>query len=196
MGFFRKATFVATGGLSGVAGVKANSKKERTAKASEAQVRLMREQQLNTPVQSAAAQRLAGARPLSAGCIRGRNSQRVRQNAGRSEGMLGVSALGGFTFRRRSGREICWMTRAVAIEVGEAPDWRVALDFHSSSGRVAHFALYGKARTNGEREDISVEWVEKALAPAMKNLREAAEEAKRSAVETARVEVAISRTRS
>ena len=36
--------------------------------------------------------------------------------------MLGVSALGGFTFRRRSGREICWMTRAVAIEVGEAPD--------------------------------------------------------------------------
>ena len=65
----------------------------------------------------------------------------------------------------------------------------MALDFHSSSGRVAHFALYGKARTNGEREDISVEWVEKALAPAMKNLREAAEEAKRSAVETARVEV-------
>ena len=42
MGFMRKALFVSTGGLSGVA-VKANSKKERTAKAAEKQVRLQQQ---------------------------------------------------------------------------------------------------------------------------------------------------------
>ncbi len=42
MGFLRKATFVATGGLSGVA-IKANSKKERTAKALEKEARLQKE---------------------------------------------------------------------------------------------------------------------------------------------------------
>lgn len=41
MGFLRKALFVGTGGLSGVA-IKANSKKERTAKALEEQTRIMR----------------------------------------------------------------------------------------------------------------------------------------------------------
>jgi hypothetical protein len=40
MGFLRKGLFVATGGLSGAAGVKANSKKERTAKALEKQNRV------------------------------------------------------------------------------------------------------------------------------------------------------------
>jgi hypothetical protein len=40
MGFLRKGLFVASGGLSGAAGVKANSKKERTAKALEQQNRL------------------------------------------------------------------------------------------------------------------------------------------------------------
>ncbi len=35
----RKALFLGTGGLSGMAGVRANSKKERTAKAAEKQVR-------------------------------------------------------------------------------------------------------------------------------------------------------------
>jgi hypothetical protein len=44
MGFLRKGLFVATGGVSGVAGVKANSKKERTAKALEKQNRLLQEQ--------------------------------------------------------------------------------------------------------------------------------------------------------
>jgi hypothetical protein len=44
MGLLRKATFVATGGASGLVGVKANSKKERTAKALEEQNRLMKEQ--------------------------------------------------------------------------------------------------------------------------------------------------------
>ena len=44
MGFLRKGLFVATGGLSGAAGVKANSKKERTAKALEKQNRLIKEQ--------------------------------------------------------------------------------------------------------------------------------------------------------
>lgn len=39
MGFLRKGLFVASGGLSGAAGIKANSKKERTAKAAEAQLR-------------------------------------------------------------------------------------------------------------------------------------------------------------
>jgi len=39
MGFLRKGLFVATGGVSGAAGIKANSKKERTAKALEAQNR-------------------------------------------------------------------------------------------------------------------------------------------------------------
>jgi hypothetical protein len=43
MGFMRKALFLGTGGLSGMAGVKANSKKERTAKAAEQQVRLQRQ---------------------------------------------------------------------------------------------------------------------------------------------------------
>jgi hypothetical protein len=43
MGFMRKALFVSTGGLSGLA-VKANSKKERTAKAAEKQVRLQQQQ--------------------------------------------------------------------------------------------------------------------------------------------------------
>jgi hypothetical protein len=42
MGFLRKATFVATGGASGLV-IKANSKKERTAKALEAQVRLQKQ---------------------------------------------------------------------------------------------------------------------------------------------------------
>lgn len=44
MGFMRKALFVSTGGLSGVAGVKANSKKERTAKAAEKQLRIQKQQ--------------------------------------------------------------------------------------------------------------------------------------------------------
>jgi hypothetical protein len=44
MGLFRKATFVATGGLSGAAGVRANSKKDRTAKALEEQNRLIKQQ--------------------------------------------------------------------------------------------------------------------------------------------------------
>jgi len=43
MGFLRKGLFVASGGLSGAAGIKANSKKERTAKAMEAQLRLQKQ---------------------------------------------------------------------------------------------------------------------------------------------------------
>ena len=43
MGFLRKATFVATGGASGLF-IKGNSKKERTAKALEKQVRLQKAQ--------------------------------------------------------------------------------------------------------------------------------------------------------
>jgi hypothetical protein len=43
MGFMRKALFLGTGGLSGAAGVRANSKKERTAKAAEKQVRLQKQ---------------------------------------------------------------------------------------------------------------------------------------------------------
>jgi hypothetical protein len=43
MGFMRKALFLGTGGLSGMAGVRANSKKERTAKAAEKQVRLQQQ---------------------------------------------------------------------------------------------------------------------------------------------------------
>jgi len=39
----RKALFLGTGGLSGMAGVKANSKKDRTAKAAEKQVRLQKQ---------------------------------------------------------------------------------------------------------------------------------------------------------
>ena len=42
MGLLRKATWVATGGLSGLA-IKANSKKERTAKAIEQQNRLLKQ---------------------------------------------------------------------------------------------------------------------------------------------------------
>lgn len=42
MGFTRKALFLATGGLSGLA-IKANSAKERTARAAEKQVRLQRQ---------------------------------------------------------------------------------------------------------------------------------------------------------
>lgn len=63
MGFMRKALFVSTGGLSGVAGVKANSKKERTAKAAEKQLRLQR-QQLRAAESAARAQKSA-ARTLS-----------------------------------------------------------------------------------------------------------------------------------
>jgi hypothetical protein len=48
MGFMRKALFVYTGGLSGLA-VKANSKKERTAKAAEKQVRLQQQQLKKRP---------------------------------------------------------------------------------------------------------------------------------------------------
>lgn len=43
MGFMRKALFLGTGGLSGAAGIKANSKKERTAKAAEKQLRLQKQ---------------------------------------------------------------------------------------------------------------------------------------------------------
>jgi hypothetical protein len=53
MGFVRKALFLGTGGLSGVAGVRANSKKERTAKAAEKQVRLQRQVQAGVSRQSA-----------------------------------------------------------------------------------------------------------------------------------------------
>lgn len=42
MGFMRKALFLGTGGASGLA-VKSNSKKERTAKALEQQVKLQKE---------------------------------------------------------------------------------------------------------------------------------------------------------
>jgi hypothetical protein len=42
MGFMRKALFLGTGGVSGL-GVRANSKKERTAKAAEKQVRLQKQ---------------------------------------------------------------------------------------------------------------------------------------------------------
>lgn len=42
MGFMRKALFLGTGGLSGAAGIRLNSKKERTAKALETQVRLQK----------------------------------------------------------------------------------------------------------------------------------------------------------
>ena len=42
MGFMRKTLFLGTGGMSGLV-VKANSKKERTAKAAEKQVRLQRQ---------------------------------------------------------------------------------------------------------------------------------------------------------
>jgi len=44
MGFLRKTLWVSTGGLSGAVGVKANSKKDRTAKAAEAQLKLLKEQ--------------------------------------------------------------------------------------------------------------------------------------------------------
>jgi hypothetical protein len=44
MGFLRKALWVGTGGVSGMAGVKANSKKARTANALEQQSRLMQQQ--------------------------------------------------------------------------------------------------------------------------------------------------------
>jgi hypothetical protein len=40
MGLLRKTLFIGTGGLSGVAGVRANSKKERSAKALEKQLAL------------------------------------------------------------------------------------------------------------------------------------------------------------
>lgn len=43
MGFIRKATFIGTGGVSGLF-IKANSKKERTAKATEKQLRLQKQQ--------------------------------------------------------------------------------------------------------------------------------------------------------
>jgi hypothetical protein len=48
----RKVLFLGTGGLSGMAGVRANSKKERTAKAAEKQVRLQEQAmrpELRTP---------------------------------------------------------------------------------------------------------------------------------------------------
>lgn len=59
MGFMRKGLFVATGGLSGVA-IKANPKKERTAKAMEKQVRLQK-QQLKASAQTAHSTRAAAA---------------------------------------------------------------------------------------------------------------------------------------
>jgi hypothetical protein len=66
MGFMRKALFVSTGGLSGLA-VKANSKKERTAKAAEKQVRLQQRQltgsqRTTTRVASPSAQRSTAAK--------------------------------------------------------------------------------------------------------------------------------------
>jgi hypothetical protein len=54
MGFTRKALFLGTGGLSGLF-IKANSKKERTAKAAEKQLQLQRQmmRQQQTPYQQA-----------------------------------------------------------------------------------------------------------------------------------------------
>lgn len=60
MGFMRKALFVSTGGLSGVA-VKANSKKERAAKAAEKQVKLQRQMLKTQQAQAAAAAQAAQA---------------------------------------------------------------------------------------------------------------------------------------
>lgn len=54
MGFMRKGLFVATGGASGMAGLKANSKKERTAKAMEQQVRLQKQMLKQQSVQAPA----------------------------------------------------------------------------------------------------------------------------------------------
>lgn len=63
MGFLRKATWVATGGASGLV-VKANSKKERTAKALEQQNRLMK-QQLKLARQTAPSESSGNADPIS-----------------------------------------------------------------------------------------------------------------------------------
>jgi hypothetical protein len=52
MGLMRKALFVGTGGLSGMAGVRANSKKERTAKAAEKQVRLQGQTRVARPTRT------------------------------------------------------------------------------------------------------------------------------------------------
>ena len=64
MGFLRKAAFVSTGGMSGLV-IKANSKKERTAKAMEKQVKLqkqaVRAQQRVAHQQSVAARQQAHA---------------------------------------------------------------------------------------------------------------------------------------
>ena len=62
MGFMRKALFLGTGGLSGVAGVKANSKKDRTAKAAEKQLRLQKQARRagQRPVRTATSTRAAG----------------------------------------------------------------------------------------------------------------------------------------
>lgn len=60
MGFLRKGLFVASGGLSGAAGIKANSKKERTAKAMEAQLRLQKQaMRANRPAAVPKAQKAA-----------------------------------------------------------------------------------------------------------------------------------------
>ena len=69
MGLFRKTLFVATGGMSGAVGIKANSKKERIAKASEKQVRLMQgkpvgiNRVLGTPPQPMRTQQTPAAAP-------------------------------------------------------------------------------------------------------------------------------------
>lgn len=62
MGFMRKALFLGTGGLSGAAGIKANSKKERTAKAAEKQLRLQKQV---LKAQQAGAKQATTARPAA-----------------------------------------------------------------------------------------------------------------------------------
>jgi hypothetical protein len=59
MGFMRKALFVGTGGASGMAGVKANSKKDRTAKATEKQLRLQKQMLTQQPAGQATPQATA-----------------------------------------------------------------------------------------------------------------------------------------
>jgi len=91
MGFLRKATWVATGGASGVA-FKANSKKDRTARALEEQNRLIKEQMRLQAAQAGT----ATARPRTLAEKRQAKQERQRAVPTTSDGLTGPAFLVAF----------------------------------------------------------------------------------------------------
>lgn len=161
MGFLRKSLFVATGGLSGAAGIKANSKKERTAKAQEAQLRLMRQQARQTQVVASPKPLSAQQQRLTDSIIHLKDVTYVGGNVGAFtttepgtlvRQTLHVTARGGISLRPNKRRESLWIgPSSDRIDV-RAGAHGIHIDVHTAKGETAAF-LYQGPDTLGRLEE-------------------------------------------